>query len=89
MDWKILTATFTTIFLAEIGDKTQFAAMAVASQTKSVFSVLIGTVLALSLAGAIGVAFGSLLGKYISPEKMRYVSGVAFILMGSWILFKK
>ena len=89
MDWKIFTATFTTIFLAEIGDKTQFAAMAVASQSKSILPVLMGTILALSLAGALGVLFGTLLGKYISPEKMRYISGFAFIIMGTWILLKK
>ena len=89
MDWSIFTTTFLTIFIAEIGDKTQFAALAAASQTKSVSSVLLATILALSLAGGIGVLAGSLLGKVIDPEKMRAVSGVAFILMGCWILFKK
>ncbi len=89
MDWSIFTTTFLTIFIAEIGDKTQFAALAAASQTKSVSSVLLATILALSLAGGIGVLAGSLLGKMIDPEKMRAVSGVAFILMGCWILFKK
>ncbi len=89
MDWSIFTTTFLTIFIAEIGDKTQFAALAAASQTKSVSSVLLATILALSLAGGIGVLAGSLLGKVIDPEKMRSVSGVAFILMGCWILFKK
>ncbi|MCF8060693.1 MAG: TMEM165/GDT1 family protein [Bacteriovoracaceae bacterium] len=89
MDWKIFTTTFITIFIAEIGDKTQFAAMAAASQSKTVLPVLLATVLALSLAGTMGVAFGSLLGKFIDPEKMKVVSGFAFILMGSWIIFKK
>jgi putative Ca2+/H+ antiporter (TMEM165/GDT1 family) len=89
MDWSIFTTTFLTIFIAEIGDKTQFAALAAASQTKSVSSVLLATILALSPAGGIGVLAGSLLGKVIDPQKMRAVSGVAFILMGCWILFKK
>ncbi len=88
MDLKVFSATFITIFIAEIGDKTQFAAMAAASQTKSHLSVLLATVLALCLAGAIGVLAGSLLGKFIDPEKMRYLSGSAFIVMGAWILFK-
>lgn len=89
MDWSVFSATFITIFIAEIGDKTQFAALAAASQTKSTYSVLFATILALALAGTMGVAFGSLLGKYIDPVKMKYVSGSAFILMGVWILVKK
>lgn len=89
MDWSVFSATFLTIFVAEIGDKTQFAALAAASQTKSTYSVLLATILALSLAGALGVVFGSVLGKYIDPEKMKYLSGTAFVVMGVWILIKK
>ncbi len=89
MDWKLFTATFTTIFIAEIGDKTQFAAMAAASQTRSTVTVLLATVCALSVAGALGVAGGTILSKYIDPDKLKYISGSAFILMGLWILFKK
>jgi len=88
MDWKIFIATFTTIFIAELGDKTQFAAFAAATQTKSTFSVLLGTVLALSIAGIIGVLAGSFLGSFVDPIKMKYFSGSAFILMGLWVLIK-
>jgi putative Ca2+/H+ antiporter (TMEM165/GDT1 family) len=89
MDWSIFSATFITIFIAEIGDKTQFAAMAAASQTKSTMSVLVATILALAIAGALGVAAGSILSKFIDPQKMKYFSGSAFVLMGFWILLKK
>jgi len=88
MDLKIFIATFTTIFIAELGDKTQFAAFAAATQTKSIFSVLLGTVLALSIAGTIGVLAGSFLGSFIDPTKMKFFSGGAFILMGVWVLWK-
>ncbi|MBI2519167.1 MAG: TMEM165/GDT1 family protein [Bdellovibrio sp.] len=88
MDWKIFLATFSTIFVAEIGDKTQFAALAAASQTKATLSVLLATVLALSLAGTLGVLGGSLLGNFFDPAKMKYVSGPLFVLMGIWILFR-
>ncbi len=89
MDWKIFTATFMTIFIAEIGDKTQFAAMAAASQTKSTIAVLLATISALAVAGTLGVAGGTILSKFIDPDKMKYISGSAFILMGIWILVKK
>lgn len=89
MDWQIFSATFVTIFTAEIGDKTQFAAMAAASQTKSVGSVLLATIIALAVAGRLGVIAGSLLSRYIDPIKMKYFSGSTFILMGIWILVKE
>lgn len=89
MDWSIFSATFITIFLAEIGDKTQFAALTISSQTRSTLSVLLGTVLALSVAGTIGVLAGNVIGQFINPEKMKYVSGVIFIVMGIFILIKK
>lgn len=88
MDWKVFSATFITIFIAEIGDKTQFAAMAVSSQTKSTVTVLVATILALALAATLGVLAGAVLGKFIDPVKMKYASGVAFIAMGAWILLK-
>ncbi len=88
MDWSVFSATFVTIFVAEIGDKTQFAAMAAASQTKSTYSVLVATILALALAAIIGVVAGTVMSKYIDPSKMKVISGSAFILMGTWILFK-
>ena len=78
-----------TIFIAEIGDKTQFAAMAAASQTKSTIAVLLATISALTVAGTLGVAGGTILSKFIDPDKMKYISGSAFILMGIWILVKK
>jgi len=89
MDWSVFSATFITIFIAEIGDKTQFAAFAAASQSKSTYSVLFATIAALALAGSLGVLFGSLLGKYIDPYKIKYLSGTAFIAMGIWIILKK
>jgi len=89
MDWSVFSATFLTIFIAEMGDKTQFAALAAASQTKSTISVLVATIVALALAGSLGVLFGSLLGRVLDPAKMKYFSGTTFIVMGVWILLKK
>lgn len=89
MNWNIFLTTFMTIFIAEIGDKTQFAAFAVASQTRSTFTVLLATVSALAIAGSLGVVGGALLGRFIDPMKMKYISGSAFILMGFWVLFKR
>jgi Predicted membrane protein len=89
VDWKIFASTFITIFLAEMGDKTQFAALAASSQSKSTMTVLLAVVLALGLAGILGVLFGKFLGNLLSPQMMRYVSGTLFVLIGIWVLTGK
>lgn len=86
MDWKIFFSTFVTIFIAEMGDKTQFAALAAGSKSDSILPVLLGVVLGLGLAGALGVLFGKALGSFINPQYIKYVSGILFIAIGIWIL---
>lgn len=86
MDWKIFAGTFVTIFLAEMGDKTQFAALAASSNTRSTLSVLLGVVLALSIAGVLGVLFGRYLSSMMNLQFMRYFSGTLFVLIGIWVL---
>lgn len=89
MDWKIFATTFATIFVAELGDKTQFAAIAASAGSTSTVSVLLAVVLALALAGAIGVGVGSLLGQFLNPVMMKWVSGSAFIAVGLWVILSK
>lgn len=89
MNWPLFFTTFVTIFLAELGDKTQFAAIAASSEAESTKEVLIAVVLALGLAGAIGVLLGKVLAQFINPEVMRYVSGSLFIVVGLWVILKK
>ena len=86
MDWKIFFSTFVTIFIAEMGDKTQFAALAAGSKSDSILPVLLGVVLGLGLAGALGVLFGKALGSFINPQYIKYVSGILFIAIGIWVL---
>ena len=89
MDWKVFIATFTTIFVAELGDKTQFAAMAVSAGSSKTYTVLLAVVLALAVAGGLGVMLGSVLGRFIDPVVMKNISGLLFIVMGGWIIFNK
>jgi len=89
MDWKLFTTTFLTIFLAEMGDKTQFAALAASSQARSTWTVWSAVVLALVLAGTIGVLGGRVLGQFLQPQMMKWVSGTLFILVGAWVLVSK
>ena len=59
MDWKILSTVFTSVFIAELGDKTQLATMLFASdKDASKLTVFAGAALALVVTSAIGVAGG-------------------------------
>ncbi len=89
MDWQVFSTTFLMIFLAELGDKTQFAAMASSASSTSIISVWLAVVLALACAGTLGVVGGKLLGSLLSPELVRVSSGVLFLVVGAWILFKR
>lgn len=86
MDWQVFATTFSMIFIAEMGDKTQFAALAASAGTKSTWSVLLAVVLALSLAGVLGVVAGKFLGDFLNPETIRWISGSLFVCIGIWIL---
>jgi putative Ca2+/H+ antiporter (TMEM165/GDT1 family) len=89
MDWRVLFTTFGVIFLAEMGDKTQLAAMTMAAETKKPLAVFIGAALALVLVSAIGVAVGGLLTQYVPIIWIKRVSAVAFIVVGVLILMNK
>jgi len=87
MDLKIMLTTFSMIFLAELGDKTQLAIVSFAIKTKSPFSVLLGAGGALLLATILAVFFGGVLLKFIPESYIRYISGGLFVLFGGLILF--
>src|SRR5262245_53919719 len=79
MDWRVLLTTFGVIFLAEMGDKTQLAAMTMAAEKKRPWEVFIGASLALAAVSAVGILVGSMLGQYLPVEWIKRVAGAAFI----------
>ncbi|MGL4231444.1 MAG: TMEM165/GDT1 family protein [Casimicrobium sp.] len=79
-----------SVFIAEIGDKTQLATMMFASDAKvSLWAVFIGSALALTAAAGIGVVAGSALSNVISPATLKIIAGVGFILIGIWTLWSR
>lgn len=89
MDWKILFSTFGAIFLAELGDKTQLAGLALSAGSKSKWSVFAGSALALVLTSAIAVAAGETISRLVSPIWLRRAAGLAFLVMGTLFLVQK
>jgi len=87
MDLRLLMTVFSTIFVAEIGDKTQVATLLYASGAQnSKWIVFLGSALALVFTSAIGVIAGSAVSRYINPKYLSWIAGVAFILVGVWTI---
>ena len=89
MEWKILSTVFVSVFIAELGDKTQLATLLFASDKEiSKLTVFAGASLALILTSALGVLAGGVLSNYISEKHLHYLAGVGFIAIGVWTLVK-
>jgi putative Ca2+/H+ antiporter (TMEM165/GDT1 family) len=89
MNVKILLTVFTTVFVAELGDKTQLATLLFAvDKTVSKLTVFVGASLALICTSAIGVVAGGLLSQYVSERVLHYVAGLGFIAIGIWTLLR-
>lgn len=89
MDFRVLITTFGIIFLAEMGDKTQLAAMTMAAQTKRPWAVFVGASLALAAVSGLGVVLGSVIGEYVPLEWVKRAAAVAFIVIGILMLAGK
>ncbi|MBF0176756.1 MAG: TMEM165/GDT1 family protein [Magnetococcales bacterium] len=89
MDSKLLLTVFTTVFLAELGDKTQLATLLFAADGKSSrWVVFLGASLALVATSALGVLAGGAIARFVSPETLKLVAGVGFIVIGVWTIWK-
>lgn len=83
MDLKIFAAVFGTVFLAELGDKTQLATLLFASRPGAgLVTVFFAASLALILASGIAVAAGSVVSHYVDPKYLSYAAGIGFVLIG-------
>jgi putative Ca2+/H+ antiporter (TMEM165/GDT1 family) len=89
MEWKIFGTAFLTLFLAELGDKTQLAVITMTASTESKISVFLGASLALILVTALGVLLGGVLSQYVPTEWLQRIVAVAFIVIGTLMLFGK
>ncbi len=89
MDWKVLAVIFGTVFVAELGDKTQLATMLFAADKDvNKWLVFFGASLALVATSALGVVGGALISQYVSERTLHTIAGVGFILIGIWTLVK-
>jgi len=89
MDAKLFGTVFATVFLAELGDKTQLATLAYASDDRhSRVTVFAASSAALVACAALGVLGGALLRDVVNPRVLSIVAGLAFVAIGAWMLVR-
>ena len=87
MDLKLFAAVFSTIFVAELGDKTQLATLLYAADASHPkLTVFAGSAAALLLTSALGVLAGAFLSAHLNPRVISWLAGVGFIAVGAWTL---
>ena len=87
MDLRLFATVFATIFVAELGDKTQLATLLYASDASHPkLTVFAASAAALVVSSALGVLAGSLLSELVDPRVVRWAAGLGFIAVGIWVL---
>ena len=84
--WTTFFSTFITIFLAEMGDKTQLATLLLSAQSGSPWIVFIGSGAALIATSLVGVLLGRYLAKVLSPETLDIAAGMLLMVISILLL---
>ena len=80
--FTVFATTFTTVFLAELGDKTQLATMLLTAQSGQPLIVFTGAASALICSSLVGVLIGRWLSKTMPPERFNYLAGILMVSIG-------
>ncbi len=86
MDFPLLISTFVTVFLAELGDKTQLATVAISGTSNRPLAVFLGSSSALVLASLIGAVAGGSLSTVIPAEWLQLIAATGFLVIGGRLL---
>jgi len=86
VDWQLFGLSFATVFLAEIGDKSQLAAIALGSSTDSPRAVFLGCTAALLLASLLGVAVGGSVAQFLPERLLKALAAAGFLGLALRIL---
>ena len=89
MQWNVFAAIFGSVFVAELGDKTQLATMLFAAKGEvSRWQVFAAAASALVVSTALGVLAGGLVTNFVSERVLQWIAGLGFIAIGAWTLLR-
>jgi putative Ca2+/H+ antiporter (TMEM165/GDT1 family) len=86
MDWQLFFVTFGTVFLSELGDKSQLATLSISSNSKALRYVFIGSASALLLSSLIGVLLGDRMAEIIPTKFLKAIAAAIFAFMAIKVL---
>jgi putative Ca2+/H+ antiporter (TMEM165/GDT1 family) len=81
----VFLSTATTVFLAELGDKTQLAALLLSAESGRPVVVFLGASLALISSSLVGVLLGRWLSTVMEPRQLERAAGVLMVALGLWL----
>ena len=88
LDLGLLASTFATVFLAELGDKTQLAIVTISGTSPRPGAVFAGSSLALVLASLLGAAAGGSLSAVVPTDALQLAAAVGFLVIGVRLILK-
>lgn len=89
MDLKVFLTVAGTVFIAELGDKTQLATLLFAADREvSRWTVFAGASVALVAAAGLGVLAGGAITRVVEPRTLELAAGVAFVALGLWTVVR-
>ncbi|MBV5261358.1 TMEM165/GDT1 family protein [Synechococcus moorigangaii CMS01] len=84
--WTVFGSTFITIFIAEMGDKTQLATLLISAQAASPWVVFLGAALALISTSLLGVVIGYWLARKLAPDVLDMFVGVLLLVIAGLLI---
>lgn len=83
-----ILAVFVTVFIAELGDKTQLATLLFATDRQhGPFVIFLAAAGALVTSTAIAVALGTAAGHYLAAVPLKLIAGIGFVAIGLWSIY--
>ena len=84
--WTVFNSTFITIFLAEMGDKTQLVTLLMSAESQSPWIVFAGAAIALIATSLLGVLIGYWLSKKLSPKTLDLSVAILLLSITGWLI---